>query len=218
MARTLATMRANVGRKIGDTSTTTGTYIDTFLNNSYFDIVNRLDWNAQINNDYTFPSVSGASEVALEDDFDSEIAVIDTTNGVPLTRMTEQEFLQLNADDYSSGSLSTGNPERYFISRDDAIITLHPTPTSVITYLMPYKTRITELATDSSTVAINDIEWIMELGATAEALEYKRQYQKAAYMQQRYEESLRLRMHSEANQLNQIHVMTPYVYPDRWEY
>jgi len=25
-------------------------------------------------------------------------------------------------------------------------------------------------------------------------------------------------MHSEANQLNQIHVMTPYVYPDRWEY
>jgi hypothetical protein len=218
MARQFSDMVTNVGRTVGDTGDTTKTFIKTYLNNRYFDVANRLDWNVFIDNDYTFNSVAGTSEVSLPTGFDSEIALTDITNGSNLVRMTQQEFLQLQASDYASGSRSSGTPERYYISRDDSILTLDPKPSAVITYLMPYKKRVTELSADADTIIINDIEWIMEIGAIADTWSYKRQFQKAAYYESRYEDALQRKIHAEVNQINQIHQAVPATYPERESY
>jgi len=220
MARDLDTMTTNVGRTIGDTSTTTATYINTYINNRYFDVVNRIAWNVLIDPDYTLTATANVRFIALPSDFESEINVIDTVNGEELVRMTEQEFLQGDASDFTSSTsdpTTTANPTGYYISREDSHIYFNTTPSTAIVYLMPYQKRVTEL-TASDAPAIRDVEYILELGATADAWGLKRQLQKSAVYESRFEDALQRKIHAEVAQNNQIHQFVPSVYPEREDY
>ena len=218
MARDFNTMATNVGRTIGDTGDTTKTFINTYLNNRYFDIANRLDWSVMTEPDYTLTSTASVRYIALPSDFDSEFNVVDTTNGESLVRMTQQEYLQMNASNFTDGDADpTGeaDPTGYYISRENSRIYFNEVPSRAIVYLMPYKKRVTEMTADSDTVAIRDIEWIMEIGSIADAWAYKRQLQKSSYYESRYEDALQRRIQSEVAQYNQIHQFIPAVYPER---
>ena len=61
----------------------------------------------------------------------------------------------------------------------------------------------------SAEVIIPNLDWILELGATAEAYAYKRQFQKSAYYLQKYEIELDKRIGQEQSPINQVFQFTP---------
>jgi hypothetical protein len=197
MAKTYAEMKTNVGNFVQDTSTNMATLIGRWINDKYRDVSRRGKWSALIDFDYTFPTVIGTDAYALPADFEQEIFVANITDGMALARMSEGEWFSQNVTRYNAGVLANGQSDTYVISENTDEIILDPPPDKVRTISMPYKKTITDLSGDSNTVLIKDIEVIIEYGAIAEALAYKKQYQKADYYLQRYENELSKRIQQE---------------------
>lgn len=212
MARAFSVMKTNVGNMIQDTSTATATLIGTWLNDKYRDISKRYVWSVLIDNDYivnTATLTSGTASYDLPADFDEEIFVADVTDGFRLERYNEGNWWRERTSAYSGGTIAQGTSTRYVIEREAGHITFDPTPNNTHVIKMPYKKLITELSADASTVSILDIEYVMELGAIAEGMAYKKQFQKASYYLQRYEVELAKRIGQEQSAANQLYQWVP---------
>jgi hypothetical protein len=203
MAKTYAQMKTNVGNFVQDTSSPFATLIGRWINDKYRDIARRGKWSALIDFDYTFNTVVGTATYDLPTDFEQELFVANTTDGQSLNRMTEGEWYEQNTYRYSGGSLTNGKSDTYIILEESSKIMLDPPPDAVRKIVMPYKKVITDMTGDSETVAIKDIEVLIEFGAISEAFAYKKQYQKADYHLQRYENELSKRIMQEKAKMNQ---------------
>jgi len=209
MAKTFAQMQANVGGMIIDTSSGFATLIGNWLNDKYRDIARRMPWSALIDSDYVISVTTGAgASYSLPTDFDEEINCMDITHGVALARYSEAMWWRERGEDYSAGTLQTGQPVRYMILRELSKIQLDPAPNENLTLALPYKKTITDLA-GAGTVLIPDIEYIMEFGALSEAQAYKKQFAKAAYYLQKYESELAKRISQERSAPNQRYQWIP---------
>lgn len=208
MSKTFDVMKTDVGNLAGpDTSTAFATLIGTWLNDKYLDIARRNLWSAMIHFDYTFATVASTASYDLPADFDQEIYVADITDGAYLVRYTENQWWAERGTAYSGGTISGGTATRYIINRQSGKIILDPTPDAVHTIAMPYKIILAPLSVGTDLVEILDIEHIMVLGALAEAMAYKKQFQKASYYLQRYEYELGRRIAQEKNVVNQMYRM-----------
>jgi len=203
MAKTFATMKTNVGNFVQDTSTAFATIIGVFINDKYRDVARRHYWSALVNNDYTFNTVAGTATYDLPADFEQEIFVANITDGEEITRYTENNWWKERYSAYQAGSIQRGTIARYVILEESTKIQLDPTPNAVKTIAFPYKKTITELSGNTDTVLIKDIEHVIELGAIGEALAYKKQYAKADYYLQRYEQENIKRITQEKLKTNQ---------------
>jgi hypothetical protein len=205
MAKTFSTMKTNVGNFVQDTSSGLATLIGVWLNDKYQDIARRFPWSSLINNDYTFNTVAGTATYDLPADFEQEIFVMNTTDGEKLLRYSEPNWWQERFAAYSAGSIASGNPTKYIILKESSKIQLDPKPDAIKVMAFPYKKTITALSGNTDAVVIPDIEVIMEYGAIGEAEAYKKQYQKADYFFQRYEDALSKRVIQEKSLQNQLY-------------
>ena len=209
MAKTFSQMQANVGGMILDTSPGFTALIGNWLNDKYRDIARRMPWSALVDFDYkiTVTVIAGA-QYSLLTDFDEEINCVDLTHGLRLTRFTEAMWWQSRGEDYSAGSLQTGQPTRYIILRELSKIQLDPAPNADLSLAFPYKKTIADLS-GVGIVLIPDIEYIMEFGALSEAQAYKKQFAKATYYLQKYESELAKRISQERSAPNQRYQWIP---------
>jgi hypothetical protein len=203
MAKTFAVMKSNVGTFVQDTSTTFATIIGVFINDKYRDVARRHYWSALVNNDYTFNTVANTATYDLPLDFEQEIFVANITDGQELERYTENNWWKERYSSYQGSAIQSGTIARYIILEESSKIQLDPKPNAVKTIAFPYKKIITELSGTTDTVLIKDIEYILELGAIGEALAYKKQYAKADYYLQRFEQETIKRVTQEKIKTNQ---------------
>lgn len=124
--RLFSQIYGNVGINIQDTSSSMATIIKTYCNNSYRDILRRLNY-SNINLSYQLSLVSGTQDYALPNDFGKELYVRDATN---LSNIPFISFQQL-VETYPESLTSSGTVERYTIFRDSVL--KQPTSSSLIT-------------------------------------------------------------------------------------
>jgi hypothetical protein len=190
MSKTFATMKTNIGNMVQDKSTTFATLIGVWINDRYQEIARRYAWSALIDNDYTFNTAASTAEYNFPTAFEQEIFVANITDGEMLIRYDEQGWWRERYGAYNAGVITGGSPRRYIILRESSKIRLDPTPDAIKTIAFPYKKTITALSGNTDTVLIPDIEVAIEYGAIGDALAYKKQYQKADYYFQRFEDAL----------------------------
>lgn len=112
----------NVGSNIQDTSSAMQTIIKRYVNDTYFDVLKRINWEAT-NYDYSF---SAAQDTVLPSDFGKEIAIYDNTNKIVLTRTTQK----LEIEDYVSSIADSGSLAKYAIIQ--SAVNKQPTSAAVV--------------------------------------------------------------------------------------
>ena len=113
MNKNFSQLKTNVGNRVQDTSTTFSTLIGYWVNDKYRDAVSRYDWE-ELYFTQTINASANTSAYALSEDADRIISCIDTTNGIIIDEVNEQQFCLENYDVLSD----TGTPDKYFISYD----------------------------------------------------------------------------------------------------
>ena len=135
----------NIASNIQDTSTAMSVIIKRYANDVYADILKRVNFQ-DINNDYSFPTVSGTSDYILPRNFGKEVYVYDSTNQLEIKSVSLQELINSNsADLYASGDI-----QKYIITIKP--VRLQPTSTSTLSI-------VSSSASDSTqTVAIKYLD------------------------------------------------------------
>lgn len=110
MNKDFNTLKTNVGKNVMDTSTSMASIIGVYLNNRYFDLLRRVNWQS-IDDDYSFSTVAGTKDYVLPYNFGKEIYVHDSTNKSQLDRMTLQEWI----DKYYDAESDQAAPTKYII-------------------------------------------------------------------------------------------------------
>jgi hypothetical protein len=208
MSRALSVMRTNVGNDIQDTSSDMGDLIDRYLNRRYMDVIRRVNWN-YINEDYTISVTSGTQDYALPSDFKNELYAYDQTNKIKLARIELQDWVRT----HENGVNDSGSVEAYAVFKSDdgsKYARFFYNPNSNITVDFPYLVNPTALSADGDTPAL-DIEDLMEIGATADAWRYKRQFVKAREYETLYEQKLTDYIWEQESQPNLTHTFSPRV-------
>lgn len=209
MAKTFATMYANVGTMCGDTSTAFQTIIKVFINDKYRDICSRALHSELIDWDYTITLVSGTATYDFPTSFDFEVFCADITEGFALKRYTEGGWWEERHSAYSAGTIAGSTSTRYMILREASKIRFDPTPNNTHVIAFPYKKIVTDLSATTDTPLINGIDVALEYGATAEAMFYKKQYQKGDYWLQKYENEVNKFLHKIRSYPNQRYQFIP---------
>lgn len=212
-----STIKTNVGTRIGDTSSTFGSVIGGYINQRYQRIFRKFNFES-ITPSYTFPTVASTNEYTLPSGFLKELYVFDNTNLIDLTNIPIQDQERIygqninNSDNPVSYGIYTtldGNSPANIIKK----IRLYPSPTSVITILLPYLNDFTALSASTDLPILDMSDLAVELGATADAWRTKRQFQKAADFESQYEQIIQEMIWSQENQPNKVTQFRPTVYP-----
>ena len=207
MGRAFNIIQDNVGTNVQDTSTAFATILGVYINKRYQQILRKINWD-YVNEDYTVTTVSGTQNYTLPSDFKTELYVNDSTNSKNLDRVELQDLVK----DYSGDLDTEGDIERYSIYNSDdgeKYIKFHYVPTEALTVGIPYIVKPAALSGTAENVL--DIEDLMEMGATADAWRYKRQFAKAQAIDIMFEKELSEYIFAQENQENMVHKFTPRV-------
>jgi hypothetical protein len=211
--KTFGTIKTNVGNNVMDTSTAFAAILGNYVHNRYFDVLRRTNWHA-IDEDYSFSLSAAATMVTLPSDFGKEVAVYDTTNKIELNYISLNDLYSTFPDEIDkSGDVShysivetvNSSNQRYKYFKPYKI------PTDALTVKMPYSILPTTLASDGALMVI-PCEDIVEIGTTADAWRYKRQFAKAAELEGLYERGIMALIWDQTNQPNQVKTFTPSPY------
>jgi len=209
MGRDFSVMKTNVGNSVQDTSSTFATILGVYINKRYKQILRKINWNV-INEDYTVSVVAGTQDYAMEDDFKTEVYAVDTTNKRELTRVDLQDL----SKNYPGELTTSGTSLRYAIFTSDdgsKYLRLHFNPVANFTLALPYIINPSALSLDADENVL-DFEDLIELGATADAWRYKRQFSKAQAMDILFEKELSEYIFAQENQQNKVQMFNPTVY------
>lgn len=125
--RTFSTIYGNVGTNIQDSSSAMATVIKTYCNNSYFEVLRRVNWRS-IKPDYQITVVAGTQDYILPSDFGKELYVYDTTN----LRYLPFVSLEQLAEQFATSLASQGTSDRYTIFND--VVRKQPTSASTLSF------------------------------------------------------------------------------------
>jgi len=209
MSRAFSTMKTNVGNSVQDTSSTFATIIGVYINKRYQQILRRINWN-YINEDYTVTTVAGTQDYVLATDFKNEVYCVDTTNNKKLTNIDLQDI----SNDSASLLSTQGEVTSYTIFNSDdgnKYLRLFEVPSAATTLALPYVVKPVALSADADENKL-DIEDLIELGATADAWRYKRQFSKAMTMDALFEKELSEHIWEQTNQQNKVVQFKPETY------
>lgn len=126
MNRIYIDMQTNVGNNVQDTSSATQTIIKRYINDTYFDLLRRFNWNF-CNHDYSITTVAGTQDYALPRDFGKELYVLEDTNNAEVEYISPQQLIR----DYAATWSSTGTVNKYTIL--DKPVLDQPSSASIIT-------------------------------------------------------------------------------------
>lgn len=112
MNRNFSQMKSDVGNNVQDTSSSMAVLIGRYINNAYFDVLRRFNWDFH-NHDYQLTLVAGTRDYTLPRDFGKEIYVYDSTNNLKIPfksfQQTQQDF---------SGSLNDSGDTSFYCILD----------------------------------------------------------------------------------------------------
>jgi hypothetical protein len=211
--KTFGTMKTNVGTQVQDTSSEFSTIIGDYLNNRYFDVLRRTNWQA-VNEGYSLTLSAGDTMASLPADFGKEISVYDSTNNTEIDFISLNDLITAHPDTYEeSGSVSEYTIVQGLLSDGSRYKYLKPyqIPTDTITLRIPYNIMPVAMASTGA-YTVMPCEEIIELGATADAWRYKRQFAKAQDMEALYEKGIINLIWDKENQPNQIRTFNPCPY------
>ena len=215
MAATFATLKTNVGNRVGDTSTTFATIIGTYINQRYKDILRRTNWNI-INHDYILSATSASASFLLPTNFGKELYVYDQVQLIDIPYIG-LEYLE---QEYQNQKNNSGRVEGYsiFNSADDLTAASAVTRQKRIkfwrgigasaTFEVPFTVYPLDMSA-STEIPMIDCDRAIEYGATCDAWLYKRQTAKATAYEQLYEKEIQNLMWNENNQPNQMPMLNP---------
>lgn len=123
--RLFSTIYSNVGANIQDTSSAMQTIIKTYCNNSYFEILRRLNWNS-VNISYQISVTAGTRDYILPNDFGKELYVHDSTNNKNIPFISLVKLVE----DFTDTISSSGNVGRYTIFQD--VVRAQPSSASTL--------------------------------------------------------------------------------------
>ena len=209
MARNFSVIKTNVGNNVQDTSTGFSVILGNYINRRYFQVLRAINWN-YINEDYTISVTAGTQDYTLPTDFSKIVYCVDTTNGREIDGTTIGKIAQA----YPNNLTTSGTIRRYAtFSKDDGsqVIRFHYNPDTDRTVALPYIVKPSELSADGDQPVLN-LEDILEVGATADALRYKRQYAKAKDYEAQFRIHLDDYIWEQANDPNRITQFTPTTY------
>lgn len=138
MNRRYADMQTNVGKNIQDTSTNMQTEIKRFINDAYFDMLRRFNWEF-FNYDHSITTVASQQDYELPRDFGKELYLLEDTNNQEVGYISPQKLIR----DYPSTWDSTGTVERYTILNKRVV--KQPSSASVITVVSDDAADTTQL-------------------------------------------------------------------------
>jgi len=215
MATTFATLKTNIGNRVGDTSTTFATIIGTYINQRYKDILRRTNWKI-INQDYVLSATSASASYLLPTNFGKELYVYDQVQLIDVPYVGLEELEQA----YQNEKNNTGTVYSYsiFNTADDLTAASGVTREKRIkffkgmgtsaTFEIPFTVYPLDMSA-STEIPILDCDRAIEYGATCDAWLYKRQTAKATAYEQLYEKEIQNLMWNENNQPNQLPMMSP---------
>ena len=206
MSRTFGDQKTNVGTDIQDTSNAMDTIIGRYLNRRYMTILRRINWN-YINEDYFVSVVSGTQDYVLPSDLKTIVYAYDSTNNIRLKQVDLQDL----ANAHESTLEDSGDVKGYTTFESDdgkEYLRVFKKPSANLTLKLPYIVKPTEMSSESDT-AVLDLEDLIEVGATADAWRYKRQFAKAAQMEALFEKKLSYYIWEQENKQNQVKMFSP---------
>lgn len=209
MGRDYSVIKTNIGSDIMDTSSSMSDIIGRYINRRYMDILRRVNWD-YINEDYTISVTSGTEDYALPSDFKKELYAYDQTNKINLKKINLSDLPY----EYEGSMNDSGSVSAYAIfSSDDGskYIRFFYTPNEDITVEFPYYAKPSELSADTDEPVL-DLEDILEVGATADALRYKRKHAQAREYEAQYEVMLANRIWEMENEPNMSKQFKPQVF------
>lgn len=212
MSKNFGTIKTNVGNNVQDTSSTFATILGVYVNNRYFDILRRTNFQTIVD-PYAISVTAGDNKYDLAATFGKELYVSDSTNLTQLTYVTLQDFIDLYKTDPTGTGISTNYTiVDYMSSASPALrtkeIRLYPIPSANTTLNVPYIIKPAALSGSTDETIIN-CEDAIELGATADALRYKRQHGKAQDYEILYEKAVMMLIWDKENQPAEPHLFSP---------
>lgn len=199
----------NVGADLQDTSSAMATIIKRYINRRYKQICRAVNFDI-INNDYEIAVSAGTAAYNLPSDFKVEVAAIDKTNGVALTKTDFGWFHRNSPTDL----VAEGSVDKYMIFNDDTgvkKIQFILVPNQALTIALPYIVMPADLSLESDK-PIFEVDDILEVGATADGFRYKRQLAKAQQYDLMFNSMLADFIYSQESNPIQPRVFEPTVY------
>lgn len=206
-----------VGTRIGDTSATFLTTINQYINDRYFRIFKKFNWQTIVPA-YSVTTVAGTQDYTLPTDFNHEMYVYDSTNYLDIPKLDLQELERINTSTLGQqgsvsrcaiyDSMDSTSPSPLIVKK----IRLYQIPNSVIVLQVPYyKKGVTQSAT-TDLMILDMADLASELGATADAWRTKRQFAKAADFEVQYEKVIQEMIWAIENDPNRIVQFRPNTY------
>jgi hypothetical protein len=199
MSRTFEHMKDQVADDIQHTDAAMKILIGRYLNRRYQQVLRAINWN-YYNEDYTIAVTSGTQDYVLPTDFSKELYCV--TNGNPLDKYE----LDTLAKDFYNSLATEGEIKRYAIFYSDdgnQYIRFHYVPNADYSVLLPYTVKPPELNLDADTTVL-PVEDLIQMGATADAWRYKRQFNKAGNMELLFNQTLADFIQSKEMQPNEV--------------
>jgi len=206
MGRDYSVIQTNVGNNIQDTSSATASILGVYINRRYLNVLRQINWN-YINEDYTVSVTAGTQDYVLASDFGHELYCEDATNKRAIARTD----LQAISQEFPGKMTTSGTVYRYAIFNSDdgnKYIRFHYNPSTNMTVNLPYVAKPSALsnATDEPVLGLEDL---IEVGATADALRYKRRYAQAKEWEVQYRLMLDDFIWEQYNQPNMVYQFKP---------
>jgi hypothetical protein len=213
MSKTFLQLKTNIGNNIQDTSAAMATIIGVYINNRYMDILRRVNWEV-VQEDYTIPTVAGDQDYDLVSNFGKELYCLDSTNNRYLKRKTLQEIADRHVENLTDEDAPTEYAilDKWVCGVRSKVLWLYKIPLTVYTLALPYIIAPTAMIVDGE-IPMFDCDDIIEIGATADAWRYKRQFAKAQDLEMLYEKGIMNLIWDKTNQPNRVHLFNPSPYP-----
>lgn len=204
--KTFSEMKTNVGNNIRDTSAATLLVVGVYLNRRYQQILRAMNWE-YYNQDYTVTLIAGTQDYELAADFGKEIDCFQVTDNTAVKRMTLPEMLNEHGDELTS----LGGVQRYCIfDADDGkkYIRFHYVPSTAGTVRLPYIVKPADMSGDDDEPVV-PVDDVIELGATADAFRFKRQFAKASDFETLYNTEVERITFDKMRQPNMVYQFKP---------
>lgn len=150
--KVFSAMVINVGNNVQDTSTAMQSIIKNYINDTYFDLLRRTNYN-DINDSYSFLT-DGSQDYVLPSDFGKELYAYDSTNKIRLSPIDLQQLVL----DFQEGLNVSGQVQRYAIIKKQ--VRKQPTSSSVLSVASSSASDTTQIirvkGIDSNNIELNE--------------------------------------------------------------
>lgn len=213
--KTFDEMKTNIGNEVGDTSSSFATRLGVYINNRYFDTLDRLR-QANIFEMYKThcaTTTAGTADYATPSDWGVPVSVVDFSNSRTLDVISEEEYAQRFGNNPTTPGAPIALIMRSSINSASAVekkIGFYYVPAGSYEYEIRYERDISPMTATTDTPIVGELSDIIELGGKADAWRTKRQGGKAADFETLYERKIDRYIQNRVTNYVHMFDVTPY--------